>query len=353
MNQPAAILPDDVLALLTETAALAQAGVPLEAGLKAVARDLPPRMQRLAGEFSQRLERGESLEALLADKRLALPQPYAAVVTAGVRSGRLGDALRESVETDRRLGELRAVLQQSLWYPLAVALLAYGVWLMVVVYSMPILQRLYLDSRSNAHWLVRLYRPLLASWPVWGPAAPLIALAAVWFWQRRSARRWPRDAAEGRPIVRRLPRFRHVAALGQQAQFAQILALLVRYETPLDQAVRLAAQATGNATMAQAGGQIADRLVQGQSVDEAWPAEAPFSPSTRWLALAGGPSARLAVGLRDSAATLQRVAELQAQRARLVWPMVWTVLIGGTAALVASASLFLPITDLYQHLARP
>lgn len=353
MSQTPILLPDDVLALLAETAALAKAGIPLEAGLRAVAHDLPPRMQKLAEEFSRRLERGEPLEQVLADPRLRLPAPYAAVVTAGIRSGRLGEALQESVDTGRRLQELRRYMRQALWYPLGVALLAYGVWMVIVVVSVPTIQRLYIDSRLDAHWLIRLYRPLLAHWHVWGPLIPALALAAVGAWQWYAARRWPSASNDARPVIRRLPRLRHVAALGHQAQFTEILALLIRHETPLDQAVQLAAESTGNRRLARAGGAVAQHLAAGQTVRQAWPDTAPLSPMARCLLLAGGAPAQLAARLHDAAATLHRVARLQAERSRVFWPVAWTVAIGGLATLLAAVSLFAPITNLYQQLALP
>lgn len=346
-------LPDDVLALLAETAALAQAGMPLETSLVQVASELPPRMQALAAELSQRLSQGEALEAVLADPRLRLPPAYAAVVTAGVRSGRLGEALQKTAETSRQLREVSGALRLGMFYPLLVALTAYVAWLVVVSLAMPKLDAMFLDSHLRPHPLLVWLRPLFGTWPWWGPVAPLALLAAVAAWRWWAARTWTPSEQDARPRPTRLPRLRHVAWSCQQARFADLLALLVGQHVPLHQALRLATESCGNARVAADGQVISERLERGAALADAWPVDAPLSPVARCLLAAGGPPRQLADKLAQAAAVERRTARLYAERVKVFWPVAWTVLVGGTAVLLAALSLFVPVTRLYRDLSLP
>src|SRR5688572_24004919 len=91
-NAPAVSL-DELLALNDEIAALLRAGVPLERGLSQFGRDASGRRGELARDLAERLEKGESLPQAIAASKQQFPPLYAAVVQAGLKSGRLAVAL--------------------------------------------------------------------------------------------------------------------------------------------------------------------------------------------------------------------------------------------------------------------
>ena len=251
-------------ALNEELAALARVGIPLERGLADLSRDLPGRLGTLAGEIGRRLSDGESLLQVLSDERLGVPVAYRAVLEAGVRSGRLGQALQDVAETARRARELRLAVFLAQLYPVLVVMVAYVVLLVLLVIVTPRILAAYpplTESFPTAwDWLL----PLGASAPLWAPWPPVIGLALlIVYWRRMSI-----AAERGSPALSyarsRWPTPGRVLALGRLATLLDILGMLIAHQVPLPDALCLAAEASGVARWRRGAGAAAERLRGGE-----------------------------------------------------------------------------------------
>ena len=94
---------DDLVALNDEIAGLVRAGVPLEIGLASWGRDLPGELGRTASRLGESIAQGQSLSESFAAQGDRIPRVYTALVTAGLRSGRLPAALESLTTTARSL----------------------------------------------------------------------------------------------------------------------------------------------------------------------------------------------------------------------------------------------------------
>src|SRR5262245_3207317 len=114
--KPAASLSADDLATLNEEiAAMARAGLPLDQGLAHLAKELRTgRLQKLAAQLAEDMTRGKTLPDALAAQKEKLPPFYVGLVTAGIRSGRLGDVLATLTAYARTISELRATVINAL-----------------------------------------------------------------------------------------------------------------------------------------------------------------------------------------------------------------------------------------------
>src|SRR5688500_5489755 len=82
---------DDLIMLNEEIAAMARAGLPLDEGLAILAKEMGGgRLQAVTGEIANDLKAGRTLPEALERRGDALPPFYAALVSAGIRSGRVG-----------------------------------------------------------------------------------------------------------------------------------------------------------------------------------------------------------------------------------------------------------------------
>ena len=180
---------DELLALNAEIAALVRAGVPLEQGLAALGSDMPGRLGPIAAMLAERLERGEPLLQVLADRSVRLPPVYRAVLEAGLRAGRLPAALECLAASIRRLAEARRAILAAALYPLMVVILACGLF---SLFCSKIAPRLLTTVRAFS---APGEQPLavLTTWGTWAglwglliPAA-LIGLTALWWYRSRRA----------------------------------------------------------------------------------------------------------------------------------------------------------------------
>ncbi|MGH7138195.1 MAG: type II secretion system F family protein, partial [Pirellulales bacterium] len=158
---------DDLLALNDEIAALVRAGVPLESGLAELGRDLPGRSGRMATALAERLARGEELDRALAAYQADLPPLYVAVVTAGMKSGRLAAALEGLAVSARRIGELRRVTATALIYPVIVFLLGWAMLVGFVTFFAPHVLPGFRDFRVESAGIIAWFARLAPSAMWW------------------------------------------------------------------------------------------------------------------------------------------------------------------------------------------
>src|SRR5947199_5537935 len=86
--------PDDLIALNEEIAGMARAGLPLDQGLSALAREMGHgRLQKVTSAIADDLRAGRTLPEALERQEGRVPPYYAGLVAAGVRTGRVGEVL--------------------------------------------------------------------------------------------------------------------------------------------------------------------------------------------------------------------------------------------------------------------
>ena len=340
-----------LIALNDEIAALVRAGVPLASGLDMAGRDLRGHLSRLAKELAARLNAGESLPRALEAAPSVFPPLYSAVVEAGLAAGRLPAALEGLAGSLRRAADMRRVTGAALVYPLLVALLVYVLFLFSITRVQPRVQDAYRSfdvpqSRLNAGlvWLGE----TAAVWGPWLPLAVAVPLLAWWYWSGRSTAR--EGGLVARLFGRRWPATQ-CRAYGRLATFADLMALLVEHDVPLDRALALAGDASGDAALATSARQLAAEI--GRGADRRKRAPAGFPPLVGWLLAGGRPQAALASSLRHTAEAYRRRALRLDDWLRLYLPIALTLTIGGTIVVLYALSVFVPWYGLLDRFAQP
>jgi general secretion pathway protein F len=328
-----------LVALNDEIAALTRAGVPLVEGLRAASRDMSGRLAKLATQLSERLEAGESLDQALSDTGGDFSPVYRAVVAVGVRSGRLAAALESISRTARRLVEIRRVMLASLIYPLAVLMVASVLFVFTISRTAPIVYLTYERlGLQRPGWYEQWYAVAqglqqLLPW-LW---VLLVVVVAVW-WIRSS-----RLAALTKGGARRGGGLARVLHAGQMATFAEILALLVEQEVPLDEAVVLASTASGDQQLARGGRQLGADIRSGRSSDQL-PSVIP--PLLGWLVLTGAHHQHLVTSLRQTADSYRRRALMLGTWLSVYLPIFLSAGIGGVVVLAYVVFVMAPFYNL-------
>lgn len=334
---------DDLIALNDEIAALVRAGVPLEAGLANLGSDMPGRLGQFALALSRRMVRGESLaQAISADAR-QLPPAYRAVVEAGVRAGRLPAALEAVAASTRRLSETYRITTITAIYPLLVVVAAWGSLVFFACVLAPHLATTFQAfTAPGHHFFADLARAGDSAW-YWGPVVPVAVLLLAAIWRLGNARhRWVELFFSWTPWTHRMLHCSHTAT------FLEVLALLVENQTPLPEAVVLAAEASGDRQTLRAARQLAAALQNGLTRCNGTPT---FPPLVTWLLLAAGRDGALLPALRHAAASYHRRARHQADLLRVFLPVFLTIAVGGTVTALYALTLFGPYTAMLHSLA--
>ncbi|MBC8353044.1 MAG: type II secretion system F family protein [Planctomycetes bacterium] len=337
---------DELVALNDEMIALVRAGVPLERGLRSIGADLPGRLGRLAESLGRRLESGESLADTLDDSTDGFPRVYRAVVAAGIRSGKLSSALEGVSSAARRAAELRRVMIVSLIYPIIVLFIATNLLYFTAYKTAPVVMQV--------HELLGVDRPWWYDWVLYLGQYGGELLAGFWLmttifgglWLYRSSR----AASISDRGVRGLPTVARVLHVGRMATFADVLAMMVEQRVPLDEAVVLAAEASGDRILMNSSIIIATRIRGGE---RSAPLPKGFPPLLGWLINTGTQREPLAKSLRQTADSYRRRALNMGNWLTIYLPIILSAGVGGTIAALYVFIVMAPFYNLLFKLSLP
>lgn len=336
---------EQLIALNDEIRALARAGIPLEQGLRAVGGDLPGRLGKLARSLALRLERGEGLVQAVEASSEAFPPAYCAVIAAGIRSGCLSAALESISRSVRQAAELRRTLMVALAYPFLLAAIATAVFLFSVWNTIPVVRDVFvlLDVSRPAwyEWSTAVADQIARQMPwIW---VAILSVASLWWIRSRRAARF------GASSLRWLPTVGAVRNAGRMATFAELLAMLVEQQIPLDEALTLAAKAGGGEPLQQASAAIVQALRRGE---RSIPSPRGIPPLLAWLLLTSDNQNDLARALRHSAASYRRRAVRMSLVLGTYLPIFLSAFAGGLVALYYVVLTMAPFYYLLRELGR-
>ncbi len=122
-----------------------------------------------------------------------------------------------------------------------------------------------------------------------------------------------------------------------------MLGLLIEQQSPLDESLVVAAEASGNSDLKTAAEALAEEIRRGGAGESIVRRLEQFPPMLAWLlANTSQQPAPLAVALRSTADSYRRQALRLDTWLRWYLPMAVTVLIAGTAVVLFALSIFVP-----------
>lgn len=349
---------DDLIALNDEIASLVRCGVPLELGLVGLGSTLTGRLGRLTSRLASHLQGGASFPNALAAESRSMPAVYRAVVEAGLRSGRLAEALASFGGLARSVHDLRHQISMALFYPTIIVLFAYGLFVGFVTRILPVLEEAYESMQLHvAKWLVW-FHPLRDTVDWWGPAVP-VALLLIVIWWRMTSRGALTAGAQSWWLTlailpwRWFPGIARILENFHRASFAHILGVLIEQQVPLPDALQLAGEATGNSRLARASRKLAESVRGGRSLSDALaePVALRNLPSfLRWMLSVGARQSSLDSSLKQLTEVYRRRALFQAEWIRIVLPVTAVIVVGGSVTLAYALTLFIPLTQMLADL---
>jgi len=267
--------------LAGQVAELAGAGLPLAPGLRAMAEEVRRGpLARMLRRVADRLEAGSSVEAALEAEGPRFPAHVRGLITAGVRSGRLGDVLEELLSQRRKRIELRRRVWAALAYPLFLSAVLVAIYVFFSVAVVPQFLKVFADFETELPGGTKALAWLVGPgmWVILGLVGGLaIALVAAATLPRPA---WTRLLFYGVPLVGPLWRYSRLA------EFARLMALLLDERLPLPSALRLAGEAVRSPEITAACRAAAQRVEAGASLEESaaglWPFPASLMPLLGW-----------------------------------------------------------------------
>jgi type II secretory pathway component PulF len=343
---------DDLIALNEEIAGMARAGLPLDQGLSAMAREMSHgRLQRVTEEIAADLRAGHPLPEAIERQGKRLPPFYAGLIEAGIRSGRVGEVLGTLTLYARSIANLRATVVDAALYPAIILILGLILFGFVIGFIMPQYVVIYRDFGMAlphvTNWLL-----VLSARPLEYFVYPAIALVVGFFLLRFFIRGTERGRCLWARFVYSLPLVGTLIRSARLSAFTELLAILVEHGMPLPRAFHLAGQASTDPLLAAASRRVQQDLGEGIPLGAVLRSHELVPELISWMLAAGEQRGSLQRSLREIAELYRRQVEMRASLMRSVLP---PFLVLGTAGILVGLFVFImlmPMIKLLEGLAR-
>ena len=257
---------DDLIALNEEIAGMARAGLPLDQGLAALAREMGRgRLQQVTQQLAADLRAGCTLPEALDRQKGRVPAYYAALLAAGIRSGRIGEVLGTLTVYARSIADFRDTVGLALLYPTVILVLGFVLMGVVSYLVLPA----YADVFEKMHLRLPVLTEALlfvGKHPLEFFVLPPLLFAFSYLVAWLSFRSSPRGRILWARFVYALPIAGTLVRSVRLAAFADLLGILVDQAVPLPEALKLAAEASSDPLLAEGSKSIETDIAQGVSL---------------------------------------------------------------------------------------
>lgn len=343
---------EDLIALNEEIAGMARAGLPLDQGLAALAREMSRgRLQRVTAAVADDLRAGRTLPEALQRQGGRVPPYYAGLVTAGIRSGRVGEVLATLTVYARSVADLRATVLNALFYPAVVLAFACGLFAFLCFFIVPQFQQIFSDFNMTLPAITE-WAFAIGSRPLEYLVLPLLVVVGGVLLVRLVLRRTERGRRAWARFLYAIPVAGSLVRATRLAAFTELLAILVDNTVPLPEAVRLAGQASSDPLLAAAAVEVEQDLAQGQPLAEVLGKRRLVPALITWMMGLGEQRGTLGKTLHQVSELYRRQAELRAGLLRTLLPPLLIIATAGVLVGLFVMSIMLPLIQLLEGLSK-
>lgn len=311
-------------------------------GLIAAQVDVPA-VASLLLEIRGSILNGNSLAGALAQHPAAFPEYFRASIAAGEQSGQLSEVLAHLANFVEARHRSNQKVQLALLYPALLACVSIGMIILLMVYVVPDIVRVFVSRGADLPFLTRVLIGLSGFVTNFGWLVVIGTIAAMFF-----ARRWMANPANRLKVDRifaTCPPFARFSKQVNAARFSGTLATLVQSAVPLVDALTASAAVTPNRFIKAKTIAIAGKVREGGSLNRAMAESGVFPSMLIAIVASGETGGKLGPALRRAADELDHDVEAQAAvLVSLVEPGV-LLMMGGLVLLMVLAIL-LPIVNL-------
>jgi len=254
---------DERIAVADGMADIIRGGLPLAAGLRALATELPSKRTRRAIEsISDRLEQGVSVDDAVAGQIDNVPRHMRVLLRAGLQTGRITDLLEHYLHFARTSLDTRRRGILALFYPLLLITVTLVGTAGLLTFVVPPFQEIFADfdlALPAVTLAVFEISEAVAGWRILILPVVLALLVVTWV-----ALGWLAGPMQ-RKWLYHVPALGRMVRLGAVSRFCHLLAIGIDHGVPFPEALRLAGSGTADAYILKAARSMAVDIEQGLS----------------------------------------------------------------------------------------
>jgi general secretion pathway protein F len=329
-----------------QLATMARSGSALDKSLQIVSSQTEQvGMKKVVAALRARVQEGQALAAALADFPGIFPDYYRATVAAGESSGRLDHVLVRLADYVEFKQQLRQKVVLALAYPVLLSTVALLVVIGLLAYVVPQVVTVF----QNLHQELPLLTRILITTSEWVRqfgtiAVVLLVLLTLGF---RLLLNRPGFRFRFHRFLLRLPLLGKFLRGLEVARFSRTFSILVASGVPALNGMNIAAEVMGNLALRDAVTVAAQRVREGESINQALARTGSFPPMVIHLIASGEASADLARMLDQAAASQEQEITMKTGLATAIFEPLLILVMGGLVLLIVLAVL-LPVFELNQ-----
>lgn len=335
------------LALITrQLATLLQAGLPVEEGLAVVSRQIRSgRVSSVLLAIRARILEGHTLAYGLEEYAHVFPRVYRSTVAAGEQAGHLHEVLNRLADYTEDVHESRQRILLSLLYPLLLLVLSVTIVAGLMVYVVPDVIAVFIETGRTLPLLTRLLIGLSGFISQYGLVLSIVVLlfmTAGSFIVRQSRMRQRLHR-----LVLRVPAAGRFNLGVNCARFARTLNILFNSGVPLVEALTISGRVLSNQWLRQQVEEATQNVAEGSSLSAALEQSGDFPPMMVQMIASGEAGGELGSMLHRIAQDQEReIQALVRVGLGLLEPLM--LLLMGGAVLFIVLAILLPIMNLNQ-----
>ena len=335
------------LAMITrQIATLVHSSMPLEEALTAVGEQSDtPRVKSIVMGVRAKVMEGHSLAEGLTDFPRAFPELYRATVAAGEQSGHLDRVLERLADYTESRQELRQKILNAMIYPVVLTVLALSIVILMLVYVVPKVVRVFLNTGQDLPGLTNALIVLSEFIRDYGLLLAAALGIVTWLILRLLKNPGPRRARDRfllrMPVVGRLIRGINTA------RFTRTLSILTGSGVPVIESLQISGAVITNLPMSEAVHEASARIREGAAIGKSLAESGHFPPICIHLISSGETSGQLDAMLDRAAQNQER--DVDGLIAALLGILEPALIVGmGIIVLIIVLAILLPIFELNQ-----
>ena len=336
----------DLVVMSRQLASLVRAGVTVVEALDCVADQSDnPTLAEALQEVRMDILSGDSMAKAMAKRPKVFNELYVALVEAGETGGMLEDTLEVAAHQFDKQATLREQVRSAMLYPVIVVVAAVGVVVFMLIFIVPVFQKVYEQFNATLPAMTRLL--ITMSDVLLNKSLYLLAGVAAVFFALRSYYK----TDEGRHAIDRFklgipivgPLLRKIAI----AQVMQTFAGTMKGGIPIIGALQVAGGTTNNVIIRDAVWQVSDSIREGSPLSASLEETGEFPPMVTRMVASGEKSGNLDEMLSELTHFYERDIEHSVERlTRMMEPIL--ICIVGAIVLFVLLALYMPVFNLSQ-----
>jgi type IV pilus assembly protein PilC len=328
------VKPKEIIMFSRQLALLLESGTDIVTSLELLQSQVTNHTLKVVlGEVASDIRGGSSLSAALGKHPRAFPDLYSRTLAAGEQAGNLEVVLRQMAEYLERGSTTEKKIKNALTYPVIVAIVAFVVIAVLVIFVLPAFTGLYSTLGADlpattklligtSEWLIDYGVFLLLG---------VVALAIIGFLYIRT----PTGKYQLNKLMLTIPVIGRINLLSELARCCRTISLLFKVGLPLPEVMSQAIHGTNNKVIAEALTQVQQELIRGEGLSKPMAKRNIFLPLMVQMVGVGEETGHLDTTLATVAQTYEIEADDRTSSAvGLIQPAI-TIIIGVVVAFIA------------------